>query len=40
MLQYFARIARRHPGPYGGVNRSKFNFLEHGHDAYQLKGNH
>ena len=37
MLQYFAR---RHPGLYGGVNRSKFNFLEHGHVAYQLKGNH
>ena len=23
-----------------GVNRSKFNFLEHGHVAYQFKLNH
>ena len=26
--------------PMDGVNRSKFNFLEHGHVAYQFKGNH
>ena len=25
---------------WGGVIRSKFNFSEHGHDAYQIKGNH
>ena len=28
------------PDPRDGVNRSKFNFLEHGHVAYQIKWNH
>ena len=27
------------PGPWGGVKRSKFIFSEHGHGAYQIKGN-
>ena len=26
--------------PGGGVKRSKFNFLEHGHVIYQIGGNH
>ena len=30
-----------HPNPGDGFNRSKFNFfLEQGHVAYQIKGNH
>ena len=28
------------PDPAGGVKRSKFNFLEHGCVAYQIKWNH
>ena len=28
------------PDPGDGVNRSKFNFSEHGHVAYQIKCNH
>ena len=37
-------FARRPPPPYpqdpgDGVSRSKFNSLEHGHVAYQIKGN-
>ena len=28
------------PDPGDGVNRSKFNFLEPGHVAHQIKGNH
>ena len=27
------------PDPWDGVNRSKFNFLEYGHVAYQIKEN-
>ena len=23
-----------------GIKMSKFNYLDHGHDAYQIKGNH
>ena len=28
------------PDPGDGVNRSNSTFLEYGHDAYQIKGNH
>ena len=31
--------ARRHPHLGNGVNRSKINFSEHGHVAYQIKEN-
>ena len=32
--------ARRPPPPTLGVKRLKFNFSEHGHIAYKIKGNH
>ena len=36
--EYYAR--RPHPPLTLGVKRLKFNFSEHGHIAYKIKGNH
>ena len=38
--KYFARSPPPSPVLGGGVNRSKFIFLEYGHVAYQIKWNH
>ena len=39
-IKYFAHRPHPSPDPMGGIKWSKFNFSEHGHDAYQIKGNH
>ena len=33
-------FARRYPDSGDGINRSKLNFAEHAHDAYQFNGIH